>query len=58
MTDELKNKLISLADKYETRSFIEKDPSKFMHEYNSVLEQEIVAFVSANLEDENRYYYI
>lgn len=49
MTLELIEKLQFLADKYETKDFLEKDPSQFMHHYDSVVDQEIVAFIAANL---------
>ena len=41
--------LISLAQKYETSRFLDSDPSKFMHRYENPVEQEIVAFLAANL---------
>jgi len=49
MTLELIEKLQFLADKYETPDFINKDPSKFMHQFDNPVEQEIVAFTAANL---------
>lgn len=49
MDKELKEKLIFLADKYENPNFLEKDPSRFMHDFSDSLEQEIVAFIAANL---------
>jgi len=49
MTNELKNKLINLANKYETKDFIKNDPSKFMHQIDDKKNKEIVAFLSANL---------
>lgn len=49
MTNELKQKLIELADKYENKEFLKNDPSKFMHEIKNQKNQEIVAFLSANL---------
>lgn len=49
MDKELKEKLIFLADKYENPNFLEKDPSRFMHDFSDPLEQEIVAFIAANL---------
>lgn len=45
----LKEKLIFLANKYENSNFLEKDPSRFMHEFSNPREQEIVAFIAANL---------
>lgn len=46
--------LIELADKYETKSFLDKDPSQFMHRFTdyskyTVADVEIVAFIAANL---------
>ncbi|MBP5283544.1 MAG: TIGR02757 family protein [Treponema sp.] len=49
MDEQLKEKLISLAEKYENRVFLEKDPSKFMHMFEDVREQEITAFTAASL---------
>lgn len=49
ISDTLKKKLIALADKYETAEFIHDDPSKFMHRYTKQTDQEIMAFISANL---------
>lgn len=49
MNKDLKEKLIFLADKYENPNFLEKDPSRFMHDFSDSLEQEIVAFIAANL---------
>jgi len=46
---ELKEKIVFLAQKYETKDFLEKDPSKFMHRYKSVRDQETVAFIAANM---------
>ena len=49
MEKDLQNRLIFLANKYETAEFLKKDPSQFMHRFSSPLEQETVAFVAANL---------
>ena len=46
---ELKSQLIFLADKYETADFIKNDPSQFMHRYSDVQNQEVAAFIAANL---------
>ena len=46
---ELKEKLICLAQKYESDGFLLKDPSQFMHRYTKVREVEAVAFIAANL---------
>lgn len=45
----LKEKLIFLANKYETKDFIEKDPSKFMHQTSKKEEAELRGFVAASL---------
>lgn len=49
-----KEKIVELADKYETADFLKKDPSRFMHDFlpekgGSVRDSEIIAFLSANL---------
>lgn len=49
MNSSLTNKLIELAQKYESADFLKKDPSQFMHRYSSVRESETVAFIAANL---------
>lgn len=49
MTEELRKRLLALAEKYEASNFILKDPSFFMHQVTDPVEQEAVAFVSANL---------
>ena len=49
MTEALSEKLISLAQKYESADFLKKDPSQFMHRFSSVRECETVAFIAANL---------
>ena len=49
MDTALRDRLVSLADKYETAAFLEKDPSCFMHRYSRTEDQEIVAFVAAAL---------
>lgn len=49
ISSELKEKIVFLAQKYETKDFLEKDPSKFMHRYKSVRDQETVAFIAANM---------
>ena len=45
----LKQKLSSLAEKYETSDFIQSDPSLFMHKYSNPLDQETAAFISSIL---------
>lgn len=54
MNAQLKKKLISLADKYETDGFLMADPSKFFHRYSSVRDKEVAAFISASLAFGNR----
>ena len=49
MTEALSEKLISLAQKYESADFLKKDPSQFMHRFSSVRECETVSFIAANL---------
>lgn len=46
---ELSEKLISLAQKYESADFLKKDPSQFMHRYTDERTAETVAFIAANL---------
>lgn len=46
---EMKETLIRLADKYEKESFLEKDPSKFMHRYSRIEDKEIAGFLAANM---------
>lgn len=45
----LKDKLLYLADKYETADFLERDPSRFMHRYSRTEDRELAAFVAAAL---------
>lgn len=47
--DKLKETLVTLADRYEISSFLEKDPSRFMHEYSKTADQEIAGFLAANM---------
>jgi uncharacterized protein (TIGR02757 family) len=49
MTEELKNKLIFLADKYENSSFITNDPCLFTHKYKNTTDAELSSFIAANL---------
>lgn len=49
MTEELKETLIALANRFENKKFLEKDPSRFMHQFSAVEDVEIVAFLAANL---------
>ena len=38
-----------LANRFEAPSFLDKDPSKFMHMVTDPVEQELIAFLSASL---------
>ena len=49
MTEEIKQKLRELADKYENSSFLESDPSQFLHWYKNQADVEIASFVAAML---------
>ena len=49
LTEETSALLKTLADKYETKEFLLKDPSQFMHRYSDPIEQEIAAFLAANM---------
>ena len=54
MTDELKKRIMLLAQKYEVNEFLNDDPSRFMHRYSAVVDKEVVAFLAANLAFGNR----
>lgn len=58
MTLELKEKLRSLADKYETASFLNEDPSQFMKWYTSRRDIEVALFITAMLSFGNRKQFI
>lgn len=49
VSQELKLKLAELAEKFETKAFLAKDPSKFMHRYADIRDAELVAFIAANM---------
>ena len=49
MNQNLVQKIISLADRYETKDFLVKDPSQFMHNYTNAKDKEVAAFIAANL---------
>lgn len=49
MTEELKNKLKYLAEKYEVSSFYDEDPSQFLNWYRNQEEVELASFVAALL---------
>ena len=46
---ELRGRLKSLADKYENADFLTADPSRFLRFYSEPKEQELLAFVTAQL---------
>ena len=48
-TKRLSRELRSYAEKYETASFIEGDPSWFMHQASGKANQEVTAFIAACL---------
>lgn len=54
MTPELKQKLISLAEKYETKEFLPADPSWFMHQVQGEKNRETLAFIASSLSYGNR----
>ena len=64
MTNELKNKLRELADKYEVSSFTESDPSQFLRWYEpetgrgTVADVEATSFIAAMLAFGNRKQFI
>lgn len=47
ISKDLKQKLISLADKYETASFMSDDPSQFLRHYKNIADVELCAFVAS-----------
>lgn len=49
MEKKLQQKIAALAEKYETADFLKKDPSQFMHRFEDKKNQELAAFISANL---------
>ncbi len=49
MEKPLIRRIHALADKYETQDFLKKDPSQFMHRFTDVKNQEVAAFIAANL---------
>ncbi len=49
MTGELKDYLILLANKYETKEFLYGDPSWFMHQVNDSDNKEVMAFIASIL---------
>ena len=49
MTDELKRRITTLADRYETADFLKADPSRFMHCVEGEDNQETMAFLASCL---------
>lgn len=54
MDEKTKKLLKELADRYETASFIEGDPSKFMHLFDDPADKEAAAFIASSLSFGNR----
>ena len=46
MNEALRQLMASLADRYETASFMKDDPSWFMHQVSDPLDQEMTAFLA------------
>lgn len=46
--------LLKYAEKYETASFLENDPSRFMHLVKGIRNQEAMAFIASSLSYGNR----
>ena len=46
MTEEIKNTLIELANKYEVTEFVNEDPSQFLRWYDDVRDVEIASFIA------------
>lgn len=49
MDNDLKKRIISLAEKYETKDFLPADPSSFMHKVEGEANQEATAFLASCL---------
>lgn len=49
MNEELKNRLIFLAEKYETPDFVNDDPSRVLRRYSTLKDTELAAFCAAML---------
>lgn len=58
MTEELKSHLQSLAQRYETTSFLESDPSQFIRWYERVADVEAACFIAAMLSFGSRTQFI
>ena len=54
----MKNKLVELADKYETKDFLKNDPSQFLYYYKTVRDTELCAFIAALLSFGSRKQFI
>ncbi|MDD5811379.1 MAG: TIGR02757 family protein [Treponema sp.] len=53
-----KEKLIRLADKYETKDFLKEDPSQFLYYYNTPQDIELCSFIAALLSFGSRKQFI
>ena len=49
LTKSQKEKLIKLADKYETKDFLAEDPSQFLYYYKKPEDIELCAFIASLL---------
>ncbi len=58
MTEEIRQRLKELADKYENSSFLESDPSQFLRWYKNQADVEVASFVAAMLSFGNRKQFI
>ena len=58
MTNETKSLLRLYAEKFETPSFIENDPSQFMHQVRGAKNKEATAFVASSLSFGSRAQFI
>jgi hypothetical protein len=47
MLNEVKTKLIELANKYEISEFVNEDPSQFLRWYSDVCDVEVASFIAA-----------
>ena len=58
MLNEVKTKLIELANKYEISEFVNEDPSQFLRWYSDVCDVEVASFIAAMLSFGNRKQFI
>ena len=58
MLNEVKTKLIELANKYEISDFVNEDPSQFLRWYSDVCDVEVASFIAAMLSFGNRKQFI